>query len=370
MTLHAWQVIGTLAWLIAGTPLLAQVEPSTPPNRSFDIQVVSSAYRLGSGDRINITVLNVPEFSGPRVVLPDGTISLPIVGTLRVEGLTTAQLEERLGELYRPYVKNLSISAIVEAPRPVNVSVLGEVNRPGPYTLSSQITGGGMQMDTPVGLGTGSGISTGPGSRGLTVSQALRLAGGITEVADIENIMLVRPLPDGQKVRRRVNLWALFQDADTTQDLPLLDGDALLIPRAQSNKPGYDVALVNNSSLAPSTVEVKVLGEVKRPGLANVAPNAPFSDAIVAAGGATNYADWKRSQLIRLNPDGSVSRWEIAAILEQGRDPEKNPPLRRGDLVIVPRSLGGDVVSTLNDAGGTLNLIGNLIFLVRNLTRF
>jgi polysaccharide export outer membrane protein len=291
---------------------------------------------------------------------------MPIIGTLRVEGLTSEALEQRLTELYRPYVRSLTVSVAVDQPRPINVSVLGEVNRPGPYTL---LQASSVDAGNSVSLGTGAGASTGSGSRNLTVSQALRLAGGVTEVADVQSILLVRRLPEGEVTRRKVDLWALFKDADTSQDLTLLDGDALMIPRAAANKPGYDANLIASSSLAPTTVEVKVLGEVKKPGLTPIRPNAPFTDALVAAGGLTNYADPRNVQLIRLNADGTISRWQIPAVLEQGRDPDKNPALQRGDLIVVSRSLGGDIVSTLNDASGSLNLLGNLIFLVRNLTR-
>jgi polysaccharide biosynthesis/export protein len=333
--------------------------PLKPATQQFNLSTSTSSYRLGPGDQIEVNVFGVPELTTSRVILADGTANLPIIGSVRLNGLSQEEAAAELTDMYRPYNDKLQITVAVTNPRPMTISILGEVNRPGPYTLQAQNVQG-----TPTKQGTGEGTSGNAGGGRLTVSQALNLAGGVTSDADVEEITLIRKLPGGRNTRSKVNLWALLQNGDTAQDIPMLDGDALQIPRAQAGKANYDAAIVANSTLSPSTVEVKVLGEVRQPGRVVVAPNALFSDALVAAGGLTNEADPKAVQLLRLNRDGTVSRYEIAAVLEQGRDPQKNPSLKKGDLITVPRSFGGGILSTLRDLSPTF-LLFNLFNIFR-----
>lgn len=347
--------------LIAAGSTSAQQKPLKPaaqPVQRFNLQTGTSAYRLGPSDNIEINVFGIPELSVTRTILPDGTATLPIVGSVRFADLSQEEASSELTELYRPYLERAQITVAVLTPRPMGVAILGQVNRPGPYTLN-QVAG--QIQGTSSKQSTGEGSVGGPGGGRLTVSQALNLAGGVTEVADVEEITVRRKLPGGSDIVKKVNLWAMLQGGDTAADIPLLDGDSVTVPRAVANKPNYDARAVGLSTLAPSTIEVKMLGEVRRPGLVNVSPNALLTDAIVAAGGLTDAADWKAVQLLRLNPDGTVTRTELAAYLEQGRDQQKNPELRKGDLINVPRSFGGSIVKTIGELNPflfVLNLFG------------
>jgi polysaccharide biosynthesis/export protein len=332
---------------------------SSGGTKKFDLLESTSAYRLGPGDVVEISVQGMPEMTTNRSILTDGTITLPMIGSVRLSGLSQEQASQEITELYRSYLKTPATTVAVVQPRPLNVTVLGEVNRPGPYTLGSSAQNQsliGSIQGTSTKNGTGSGSIGGAGGGRLTVSQALSLAGGVTEVADVENITLVRAMPGGQKSRIAINLWAMIQNADTSQDKPLLDGDALVIPKAAPGKANYDSGLVNTTTFAPSTVEVKVVGEVNRPGFVSVVPGAVLTDALVAAGGLTDGADPKSVQLLRLNADGSVTGTELEARLEQGRSSEKNPSLRKGDLIRVQRSFGSSVLKTVQDIANPLYL--------------
>lgn len=341
-----WGCLGHVFLSILVSVLL--VSDVVAQTAQFSLQTSTSSYRLGPGDGVEINVFNVPEMTTQRVILADGTVTLPIIGPVRFSGLSQEEAAAQLTELYRPYLEDTQITVAVVNPRPINVTVLGEVNRPGPYTLAQL---GGSATGTTTKTGTGQGSTGGAGGGRLTVSQALSLAGGVTEVADVESITLIRPTSGGQSIRQTVNLWALLQRAETGQDIPMLDGDALIVARADPAKANYDPNFLASTTLAPSTVEVKVLGEVIKPGLVSVVPNAPMTDALVAAGGLTNNADPGAVQLLRLNPDGSVKRMTMGAVLEQGRDPLKNPSLRKGDLIVVSRSFGGGIVKGIQELG-------------------
>ncbi|WP_218081037.1 SLBB domain-containing protein [Anthocerotibacter panamensis] len=334
--------------LLAMNPSRAEPPVDHPP--SFNLRTSSSSpYLLGPGDTLEVTVANIPELSvSGRLILPDGTVNLPLVGAIPVAGLSQNELADRLQQLWSPYIEPTTIAVGVIGLRPIAVTLQGEVNRPGPYSLNQ------TNSLNNTNLGTGKGVTGGNGGGRLTVSQALSIAGGVTEGADIENITLIRKQADGQKERLSVNLWAMLQGEDTSQDRFLLDGDLVVVPRAQPDKANYNPLVVASSTLAPSSVEIKVLGEVNRPGLVSVTPSAPFTDALVAAGGLTNDADPQAVQLLRLNPDGSVARFVLPANLEQGRDPTKNPSLHKGDLIVVSRSFGASLLK------GVQQVISNL----------
>lgn len=334
------------------------ITAGTTGTKKFELLESTSAYRLGAGDVVEIAVQGMPEMTVNRSILTDGTVTLQMVGSVRLSGLSQEQASKEITELYRSYLKTPYTTVAVVQPRPLNVTVLGEVNRPGPYTLGSSAINPafiGNSQGTSTKNGTGAGSIGGAGGGRLTVSQALSLAGGVTEVADVENITLVRSSPGGQKNRIAINLWSMIQNADTSQDKPLLDGDALVIPKAVPGKANYDASLVNTTTFAPSTVEVKVVGDVNRPGFVNVVPGAVLTDALVAAGGVADSGDPKNVQLLRLNADGTVTGLEVDARLEQGRDPEKNPSLRKGDLIRVQRSFGSSVLRTFQDFVNPLN---------------
>ncbi len=327
-------------------PGLTQTISASSPYK-FNLNTAASSYRLGPGDTVDISCFNVPEIKGTIVILSDGTITLPLIGSISLSGLSQEQAAARLDTLYKPYLEKPLFTVTVTNPRPTAFTILGEVNRPGPYTLSSASATTSAQSSGGNKLGTGQGITNGTGGGRLTVSQALNLAGGVTELADVENITLLRRLPGGESIERKVNLWKMLQTADSSDDLALMDGDGIIVAKASATRPAAEAEYLSSTTLAPATVEVKILGEVNRPGVIQVAPNAPLTDALVAAGGLTEFADPRDVQMMRLNRDGSVTRISLVAALEQGRDPQKNPSLRRGDLILVPRSFGGGLARGL-----------------------
>jgi polysaccharide export outer membrane protein len=95
-------------------------------------------YRLGAGDQIRITVFNEPELTGQFVVGAQGTISYPLVGSLRAAGRTISEFTEALQSALEAYVRQPSVSVEVTNYRPF--FILGEVQRPGTYPYSADLT--------------------------------------------------------------------------------------------------------------------------------------------------------------------------------------------------------------------------------------
>ena len=230
--------------------------------------------------------------------------------------------------------------------RPLKISVVGAVNRPGPHTLETQAAS------------TVSGIPAIPQTPSVT--RAIQTAGGITQYADIRNIEVRRPTKTGVDQRIKIDFWALLKSGDLRQDLPLQDGDTIEVPiaTALSDREATELA---SASFSPEKINVNVVGEVERSGVVAVPPNTPLNQALLAAGGLNKRANRKAVTLVRLNLNGTVSKRDIRLDFGRGLDEQGNPALRNNDTVIVKRStiagIGDTVGTVLAPFGSVFGLI-------------
>ena len=193
------------------------------------------------------------------------------------------------------------------------VAVVGEVFRPGAY----QFECGANQWRT-------------------TVTQAVQQAGGVKPSAKIRQVQVRRQARSGTAKIIDLDFWQLLRSGDISQDLVLQQGDTVIIPVALETTPGEVVELAA-ANLSPDEVRVNVVGEVTSPGMVAVAPNTTLSQAVLAAGGFTNRAK-ETVELVRLNPDGSVTQRTVEVDVSEGIDPVENPLLLNNDVVIVGRN--------------------------------
>jgi polysaccharide export outer membrane protein len=329
---------------------------------------ISKLYQLGPGDRLRITVNEAPELSGDFEVLSDGTISLASAGTLEVSGLT---LDEATSALTRQYLKLLRhpiVTLSLTARRPVRVAIVGEVTRPGVYTLGSVSTGTTGSNNTGSGATTGTVLSS---PEQPTLTKLIQQAGGITQTADIRNIALEsRVGRDGKIITQQINLWQLLDDTDLSQDPILRDGDRIRIPTATALKP-EEIYSLSQASFAPATITVNVVGEVTKPGGVIVPPNTPLNQAILAAGGFNTRAERSNVELVRVEPNGTVTRRQLAVDFKTGPNEQRNPPLRPNDTVVVYRNGLTAVGDNLRNFIGTVTPLSPLLRLFGgNLSNF
>ena len=234
---------------------------------------------------------------------------------------------------------------------PRTVVVIGEVYRPGSYLV------------TP---GNGGGAQDGGAGGGLpTVMRSLQLAGGITSQADVRKIKLRRPTRTGTEQKIDINLWELLQSGDINQDIVVQDGDTIIIPTATEISPAEATQLAT-TTLSPNTIEVGVVGEVKRPGAVKLQPNSSLNQALLAAGGFNDgRASRATVELIRLNSNGTVNKRPVKVDLAKGINEETNPILRNNDVIVVDRNglaKTGDRVNTIAGPLGTILGIVRLFF--------
>ena len=110
-----------------------RTKPITVEQRA---QVTYDTYILGPGDGLQIELLDLPELSGRFSIGPDGTLYLPRLRALYVEGLTVEELRTFLTQQFSKYVRDPQLYIRPVAYRPIRVYVGGEVKRTGYYTLS------------------------------------------------------------------------------------------------------------------------------------------------------------------------------------------------------------------------------------------
>jgi polysaccharide biosynthesis/export protein len=258
--------------------------------------------------------------------------------------------------------------------QPLNVVVVGEVNRPGPHTVSGAIrttteTQGTQGATTTAAGSTSSSpttASTGASTGLVTVTKALQMAGGIKPLADLRRIQVRRPTKAGAEQRIPVDLWQLLKSGDSRQDAVLQDGDTVMVPTAKGDMAIAETRQIAEASFSPATIAVHVVGEVGKAGTIAVQPSTPLNQGIMAAGGFTNKANHRSVTLVRLHNNGSVTKRKIKIDLAHPANEQDNPPLLNNDVIVVRRSTFAAITDTLGAALGPVS--GSLgVFNILNL---
>lgn len=340
-------------------PAIAQTQASqVTPIRSAATSLVEDAYTLGSGDVIKVDSFDTQELVlEPRyTVLPDGTVNLPWVGNVAVNGLTLKGAAEVLTQRYSRFIRKPIITISLVAPRPLKVGVIGEVNRPGSYiisVISNETTVASLNQRT--GGDGGGGANQWP-----TIIKAIQTAGGITQSANIRQIQIRRPQEPGVERMIDVDLWRFLQTGELSQDVSLRDGDTIIIPKSTTLDPA-EITQVAITNFSPEIIRVNVVGEVVTPGTVQIRPSSTLNQGIMAAGGFKLGRNKKEVELIRLNPDGTVTRRKIRVDLSKSLSEQDNPPLYNNDIIVVNRNAIAGISDFL---GGTLGPFLGLLGIV------
>jgi protein involved in polysaccharide export with SLBB domain len=296
-------------------------------------------YPIGPGDIVQISVPPIDELRERTVrVEPDGSISLPMLGTMQAGGLTEKQLRAELTDRLKTYMYKPEIDVFVKEYRSRQVAVIGMVNNPGLVTL------------------------TGPNE---TVLDMMTRAGGLTATAADEIILMPAEQNKQQAIGRIAEVSANGADpaAALHNGVPPSDASAL---REAAFKRGELSALLRQNShplviglkstaltgggtylnmpvrpgdviVVPGGGDVMVVGWVQNPGHFQVGSGLTVLGAIGAAGGPMFAANSSEVHLIRTRRDGSklVLRIDLDKI-KNGQ--EADLPVRGNDVIDVPYS--------------------------------
>ena len=293
-------------------------------------------YILGPGDIINVNFLEVEEFSGEYTILSDGTLSLPIIGLVDSSDLTIEKLTNKLKILYSKELIRPELFITIKKARPINVSLIGEINRPGLYKLD---------MNTNFSQNSSSDFINFP-----TIVDAISKAGGITPKSNIKSVSVKRKLSNEITKYKKIdiNLVDLLMKGDQSQNLILFDGDIITINEvAESENLSNETLKIAKGNLSPKMININVIGAVEKPGEYNVKSNTTLNKAILLANG---FIPWKANrtniQLYRIKNNGSISTKKYKFNINEEVSEDKNPPLKDGDIVKV------NLTSTSKIAGG------------------
>jgi len=294
------------------------------PTSNFD------SYRLGPGDSFFVNVRQFPELSFQATLDIQGNVIVPLQGVVSFRGLTLSETEALIARIYNQYVVNPDVSITLVAQRGVEVTILGEVVRPGFYPLGAP-----------------------------QIAAALLSAGGTTGEADLRNVVIQRQLPDGQTLERVIDLFTPLKEGQEIPDVALQDGDVILVDRLNpAELDEYDRELVSRSTLAEPIITVRFLnyGSGSLGGATSGAltaidlPNGSrFSDALVRANLNPDTSNLGEVALIRFNEESGQA---VATTIDGNEAfrglPSENPPLQDNDVIIVNRTLLAKITYALN----------------------
>jgi polysaccharide export outer membrane protein len=166
---------------------------------------VQDLYRIGPGDTVRITVYQSPDLSMETRVTEAGVISYPLIGALRLGGLTVSEAEKALADALKKgdFIKNPQVSVMVTQVRANQVNVLGQVGKPGRVALDVA---------------------------GMRLTDVIALAGGVAANAGSDTVV-VTGMRNGQPFRREVDLPRVFSPAGRGDDIVIQPGDAIWVDR-------------------------------------------------------------------------------------------------------------------------------------------
>ena len=269
--------VGSDALKPFGYDLFSEVPTTFAP--ASDIPVPGD-YRIGPGDNVSIELFGKKTGRYQLVVDRNGGLTLPEFGPIQVTGLSFDQMRSDIER--RVSDQMIGVRAIVTMGqlRSIRIFVVGDVVRPGTYTVS--------------------GLST--------ITNALFASGGVSKIGSLRNIELKR---GGQTVVR-FDLYDLLIRGDTSHDRQLQQGDVILVP-----------AIGSSASIA---------GQVQRPAIYEFRAGTTVADLIELSGGMKPTGDPRQIRLERI----SDSHERVVLSIDLSSPADRNRTLLSGDLLTVP----------------------------------
>lgn len=252
-SIHAQNLKGSQT-LSVGSARVAREVPRDPSSYAASRQDVPS--QLGAGDQITITVFGQPDMSAEVTVGENGTITVPLVGTLNVLNLTSVQLQTLIANRLKEggYLQEPGVSVQVRQVRSQMISVLGEVQRPGRFPLTGR----------------------------MTALEAIAGAGGLTERAERAVLLLRRPAGSKNLLDDRQEISIRFDDPSGkrlgTLDAALQNEDVVFVGRYK---------------------QFFVHGEVRRAGAFPMEVGMTVMKALALSGGVSERGSMNRIKVFR-----------------------------------------------------------------------
>jgi polysaccharide biosynthesis/export protein len=166
------------------------------------VKAHDDTYVIGNDDHLAISVWKEPDLTRSIPVRSDGKISLPLVGEIQAAGRTPLQLEMDLSNRLRNYITVPEVTVIVEQINSKKYNILGQVGKPGTYSLT---------------------LST-------TIMDAIGAAGGFKDFAKSKGVYVLRQNPDGTQSRLNFNYKDFIKGKNLAQNIKLQPQDIIIVP--------------------------------------------------------------------------------------------------------------------------------------------
>jgi polysaccharide export outer membrane protein len=238
-------------------------------------------YQIGSGDNIRITVFQNPDLTVETRVTENGTISYPLIGSVRIGGLTIPAAEAVIAKALKDgnFIQQPQVNISLLANRGNQVSVLGAVGRPGRFPLETFNT---------------------------RISEMIAIAGGIS--AGGADTVILTGTRAGKPLRKVIDVPAMFLDNKLDDDIVVAGGDVIYVHR----QPMF-----------------YIYGEVQRAGSYRIERGMTIRQALAQAGGPTLRGTERRLRVYRRGADGQI----------ESANPEMHATLQPDDVLYVQESL-------------------------------
>jgi polysaccharide biosynthesis/export protein len=236
---------------------------------------------LGAGDVVRITVFQNPDLTLETRISELGAISFPLIGTVQLLGLSVTGAQDRIAKQLQTgkFVLNPQVNIALVQVRSSQVSVLGQVARPGRYPIESVNT---------------------------KVSEMMAVAGGVLPAgADVITLVGTR---DGKPMKVEIDLPSILQAGKAELDMVLANGDILYVDRAPM---------------------FYIYGEVQRPGVQRLESGMTVMQALALSGGLTQRGTERGMRIHRRDASGNIQVLEM----------KMNDPVRRDDVIYVKESV-------------------------------
>ena len=159
-------------------------------------------YTVKPGDTLSLSVWKEPDLSGPVLVRPDGTFSIPLVGQVDGRDKTVTQLQQVITERLRKYIADPVVTVSVQDVKGNKIYVIGQVAKPGEFVVNPRVD----------------------------VMQALSMAGGTTPFAALGDIVILRRLDDGRQQAIPFRYTEVVRGRNLQQNITLQAGDVVVVP--------------------------------------------------------------------------------------------------------------------------------------------
>ncbi len=242
---------------------------------------ISTEFPLSAGDAIRVQVFQNPDLTIETRLSENGAITYPLIGSLDIGGLSISNAEKKLAEALEAggFIKNPQVNIILVQIRGSQVSVLGQLNKPGRFPLESTTT---------------------------RLSDMLAAAGGVTPMG--HDIAVLTGLRDGKLYRVEIDMQFSLSSGNIKDDVLVQGGDRIFVDRA----PVF-----------------YIYGEAQRPGAFRLERNMTVMQALAVGGGITARGTERRLRVHRKGTDGRIVETE----------PELTDPVLSNDVIYVKERL-------------------------------